>query len=447
MIKPGIPKGTRDFGPNEVYKRNYIFSVIREHFERFGYHPIETPVMENLQTLTGKYGDEGDKLLFKVLNNGDFLAKADADALAEKDSSRLVPSISRRGLRYDLTVPFARYVVMHQHEISFPFKRYQIQPVWRADRPQKGRYQEFYQCDADVIGSGALVYEAELVQLMDSIFKDLGIQVRMRINHRKILEGMIESIGAGTHLFPVITVIDKWLKVGEKGVYEQLKGIGLADEHIDQLVGLMKIRNVDHLPNDEGKMRDGVADLKNMLGYLGNIALENELVFDPSLARGLDYYTGCIFEVQAMDHAIGSVLGGGRYDNLTGFFGLPNVSGVGISFGVARIFDVMQALELFPEDITQPLQVMIMALDHDCHQFAFSMVTTLRKEGIKADLFPTPSKLKKQMKYANNMNVPFALMIGPEEMQSQSYTLRDMRSGDQDRYTIDQIIRTLHARK
>ncbi len=443
MIKPSIPKGTRDFGPQDVQKRNYIFRTIKKTFELFGYQPIETPVMENLQTLTGKYGEEGDKLLFKILNNGDYLAKADAEALAVKDSSKLTASISKRGLRYDLTVPFARYVVMHQHELSLPFKRYQIQPVWRADRPQKGRYQEFYQCDADVVGSTSLMYEAELIMMIDQVFTDLGIQVRIRINNRKILEGIAEMANCRDQLTTLTVAIDKLQKIGREKVAESLVKSGLQASQVDQVFDLIGAKSLSALSeafsaNERGQL--GTNELSQIFDLLTPQELNNELIFDATLARGLDYYTGCIFEVEALDYEMGSILGGGRYDNLTEYFGLKGISGVGISFGVARIFDVMEGLGAFPNSIQQPLILLFVALDKACHQKAFQLLHSVRSAGISSDLYPEPTKMKKQMKYANAMGVPYVVVVGSEEIERDRFQLKNMISGEQNEYTLEQII-------
>ncbi|NND09483.1 MAG: histidine--tRNA ligase [Saprospiraceae bacterium] len=446
-MKPSLPKGTRDYSPKEVYRQNYIFATIRQVFEKFGYQPIETPAMENLETLLGKYGDEGDKLLFKVLNNGDYLAKADLEALQEKDSNRLVKSISKRGLRYDLTVPFARYVVMHQHELSFPFKRYQIQPVWRADRPQKGRYQEFYQCDADVIGSDSLIYEAEYVLMIDEVFTKLGIDVEIKLNHRQVLAGIAETAGIADKMVPMTVAIDKLDKIGWTGVASELRKADIEAASIDRLQSLYSGQHgLDHISealdqSDDG--RKGVEELKRVFDYLESANLKQELKFDPTLARGLSYYTGCIFEVKSKEVSIGSILGGGRYANLTGAFGMPDMSGVGISFGVARIFDVLQELDRFPGSVDHPIKVLLIALDEDCHRYAFDLLHDLRSQEIPAHLYPEPGKLKKQMKYADATEVPFVILIGSDEMKRKSYTVKHMKSGEQWDLSFEAIIEKL----
>lgn len=444
--KPSIPKGTRDFHPEEVLKRSFIFNTIEEVFKRYGYAPIQTPSMENLNTLTGKYGEEGDRLLFKVLNNGDFLAKADDALLNAKDSNKVLHQISKRGLRYDLTVPFARYVVMNQHRINFPFKRYQIQPVWRADRPQKGRYQEFYQCDADVVGSDSLMYEAELMQIFDEVFSNLGLDVTILINNRKILAGIAELCDASDKLVGITVAIDKIHKIGKEKVSIEIAKLGVAADKIDKLFEVLDCQNLDELSRQMEGITigiEGIEELRKFHSYADQIPKKNELKFDVSLARGLGYYTGCIFEVMSNDVSIGSIAGGGRYDNLTGVFGLPNVSGVGISFGAARIFDVMEELDKYPEGIGAVLDVLLLATDAESHLKSFEFLHMLRKAGIKADLYPNPSKIQKQMKYANKMNVPKVVIIGSQELESGQLSLKDMQTGDQQKLSIDEIIKTL----
>ena len=446
-MKPSIPKGTRDFSPKEVYRQNYIFSTIREVFEKYGYQPIETPAMENLDTLLGKYGEEGDKLLFKVLNNGDYLSKADQEALRAGDSAKLVRSISKRGLRYDLTVPFARYVVTHQHELTFPFKRYQIQPVWRADRPQKGRYQEFYQCDADVIGSDSLLYEAEYILMIDEVFTRLGLEVEIRLNNRKILEGIAEVAGISEKMMAMTIAIDKLDKIGWSGVAKELERSAVGQDAIERL------KLIYEGLHDWEKMAStlaasnigclGIEELSKVKEYLKTATLRQKLKFDPTLARGLSYYTGCIFEVTSKEVKIGSILGGGRYANLTGSFGMPGMSGVGISFGVARIFDVMQMLDRFPTEIDQPQKALFLALDDECHRFAFALLHDLRKHGISASLYPQPTKLKKQMKYADATGVPFVILVGSEEMKKKRYTVKHMPTGKQLDLSIEEIAEKL----
>ncbi|NUQ23268.1 MAG: histidine--tRNA ligase [Saprospiraceae bacterium] len=433
MPPPSIPKGTRDFTPEQVNRRNYIFDTIRKVFVAFGYQPIETPAMENLSTLTGKYGDEGDKLLFKILNNGDFLDKADADALAARDSYRLAPSIAKRGLRYDLTVPFARFVVMYQHEITFPFKRYQIQPVWRADRPQKGRYQEFYQCDVDVVGSDSLYYEAELVQIYDSVFHKLGLPVAIKLNNRKVLSGIAEVAGIADRFVDMTVAIDKLDKIGIEGVRNEMLGRGIDATSVAIIEDILQLTTLDALKTRLAASETGakgVEELETVFDYLSLAPVHNEVRFDVTLARGLSYYTGCIFEVAAKGAQMGSIGGGGRYDNLTGVFGLKGVSGVGVSFGAERIYDVMLELGLFPDDAAAGLQVLFVAFDEATHRYAFQALSQLRAAGINADLYPKPVKLAKQMEYANKRNVPYVVVVGSEEMAQGKYTLKDMRLGD-----------------
>lgn len=446
MSKPSIPKGTRDFGPEEVIKRNYIFDTIRSVFTKYAYQPIETPTMENLSTLTGKYGEEGDKLLFKVLNNGDFLSKANPTALAEKDSSKLVSSISKRGLRYDLTVPFARFVVMHQHEISFPFKRYQIQRVWRADRPQKGRYQEFYQCDVDVVGSDSLMYEAELTQIYDEVFAALKIPVEIKLNNRKVLAGIAEVAGIAEQFVDMTVAIDKLDKIGMDGVKNELAKREISAEAIAKIETILKISELAELKLQLATSETGtkgVEELEQVFAYLSANDLENEVHFDVTLARGLNYYTGCIFEVKAKNVQMGSIGGGGRYDDLTGIFGLKNVSGVGVSFGAERIYDVMEELALFPATASDSLQLLFVAFDNPSHAYAYRCLGQVRKAGISADLYPEPAKLKKQMKYANDRKTPYVVLIGGNEMETGLLTLKNMASGEQSSAALDAIIAQL----
>lgn len=445
-MKPGIPKGTRDFNPEQVIKRSYIFDVIKSVFQRFGYQPIETPSMENLSTLTGKYGEEGDKLLFKVLNNGDFLAKANSEALEAKDSVKLAPSIAKRGMRYDLTVPFARYVVMHQNEINFPFKRYQIQPVWRADRPQKGRYQEFYQCDVDVVGSNSLMFEAEYVQIIDQVFAQLGMNVVIKINNRKILAGVASVFGIENHFIDFTVAIDKLDKIGADKVCEELQQKGIEEGAIGGIKKLLVNPDFEHIKELIGEDpigSKGIQELQMVFDYLKDINIRNNLEVDITLARGLNYYTGCIFEVKSKDFEIGSLCGGGRYDDLTGNFGLKGVSGVGISFGAARIFDVMEGMDLFPDMEDAVLKVILIAIDQDTHQYAFEALNKIRNAGINSELYPSPVKLKKQMKYANDRNIPFAILIGSEEIESNQLILKNMSNRDQVALSLEEIISKL----
>ncbi len=447
-MKPSIPKGTRDFTPGQVYKRSYIFDTIRSVFVRFGYQPIETPVMENLSTLTGKYGEEGDRLLFKVLNNGDYLAEADEQALKERDSRRLTPSIARRGLRYDLTVPFARFVVMHLNEIPIPFKRYQIQPVWRGDRPARGRYHEFYQCDVDVVGSDALVYEAELVQIYDEVFTRLGLPVVIKINHRKILAGIGEVAGVPDLMTEMTVAIDKLDKIGKEGVREEMIARGIPAHAVERIEKILEVPDLDALGlqlqgNPTGEA--GIRELLSVFAYLEGNPLSQALKFDVALARGLNYYTGCIFEVQAANAQMGSLGGGGRYDNLTGVFGLDGFSGVGISFGAERIYDVMEELQLFPAGTSGALKVLFVAFDLPTHRYAFKCLGEVRAAGIAAEIYPEPVKLKKQLKYANDRDIPYVVLVGETEMQQGTLALKDMASGEQISLSVDALIQKLSA--
>ena len=441
MSKPSIPKGTRDFLPSEVAKRDFIFGTIKQVFKKYGYQGIETPVMESLSTLTGKYGEEGDKLLFKVLNNGDYLSKADQEALENKDSKRLLPSISKRGLRYDLTVPFARFVVMHQNDIQFPFKRYAIQPVWRADRPQKGRYQEFYQCDVDVVGSASLMYEAELIKISDEVFSLLGIAVDIKVNNRKILEGIAET--AGVNNFEAFTVaIDKLDKMSSEKVLEEMTKAGISKDSGERALSMLTLKTLKELESEIGESEVGalgINELKQLHFYLDPVGLNNKLSLDTSLARGLSYYTGCIIEVKALDVQMGSVLGGGRYDDLTANFGLKGVSGVGISFGAERIYDVMEELNLFPEKEVGKTMAIFLAFDATSHQYAFVQAMKLRAAGISIDVYPEPAKFKKQMKYAGNGNYHYAVIIGDKEMNTQEFTIKDLTTGDQKSASFDEM--------
>lgn len=436
-MKPAIPKGTRDFLPDQVQKRKYIFSVIESVFKNYGYLPIETPAMENLSTLTGKYGEEGDRLLFKILNNGDFLSGADMQAIEACDSNKLLPSISKRGLRYDLTVPFARFVVMNLNDIQLPFKRYQIQQVWRGDRPQKGRYQEFYQCDVDVVGSTSLMYEAELVQIYASVFRKFGLKVNILINNRKILYGLAESAGITDKFMEMTIAIDKLDKIGPDGVINEMMQRGITQQQSVQVLDLLKITNLKDLKlayNHLDQGLKGIEEIETVMSYLNNDI--PELSFDISLARGLNYYTGCIFEVKVDAAAypgltMGSIGGGGRYDNLTEVFGLSGVSGVGISFGAERIYDVLQELNLFPSEVKKDIDILFLALDDQSHQYAFGIATELRDSGIPCDVYPEPAKMKKQMTYANARNVPFVAIIGETERTSGKISIKNMSTGEQ----------------
>ena len=437
--KPSTPKGTRDFSPVEMARRNYIFDTIRTVFGLFGYHQIETPAMENLSTLMGKYGEEGDKLLFKILNSGDFLRDADATALAEKDSIRTISRISEKGLRYDLTVPFARYVVQHRDEIQFPFKRFQIQPVWRADRPQKGRYREFYQCDADVVGSDSLLNEVELLQMIDMVFDRLGIRVAIKLNNRKVLAGIAEMIGAPDKLVDITVAIDKLDKIGIDKVNEELADRGLSAEAVRALQPIFHFSgDIDSrlsalrelLAGIETGLK-GVDELQTVVKYTRLTGLKAELDLDVSLARGLNYYTGTIIEVKALDTPMGSISGGGRYDNLTGVFGLSGVSGVGVSFGADRIYDVMSALDLFPAAATRATQVIFANFGEAEAEQAMKIIKDLRTNGISAELYPQNAKMKKQIGYADACGAPYFAMIGESELADGVVTLKNMATGEQ----------------
>ena len=446
MQKPSIPEGTRDFGPEQVRKRTYIFDTIRSVFVKFGFQPLETPAMENLSTLTGKYGDEGDKLLFKILNNGDYLKEANADALNNRDSNKLISSIAKRGLRYDLTVPFARYVVMNRGTLSFPFKRYQIQPVWRADRPQRGRYREFFQCDADVIGSDSLLYEAELTQIYDEAFAKLGVPVLIKINNRKVLYGIAEAAGIPDQFMDMTVAIDKLDKIGIQGVRDELAGRGISAEAIvtiEKILGTSDLATLGAIFSSSPTGQKGVEELARVFHLLKNTGLNNEVQFDITLARGLSYYTGCIFEVAAKNFKMGSIGGGGRYADLTGVFGVPGLSGVGISFGADRIYDVMEGLGLFPETLTESVQVMLASFDEPSFEYAFECISVLRKAGIAAELYPEPGKLKKQFEYAAKRNIPFVAIVGETEMQTGTLMLKDQKSGEQTALPVAGVVEKL----
>ena len=448
-MKPSIAKGTRDFLPSQVIKRNYIFNIIKTVFETYGYVPIETPSFELLSTLTGKYGEEGDRLLFKILNNGDFLSKADEEVLCKKESKKLVPQISKRGLRYDLTVPFARFVVMHENELTFPFKRYQIQPVWRADRPQKGRYQEFYQCDVDAIGSDSLMYEAELVKIYDDVFAKLKIPVEIRINNRKVLEDMSAAIGVKDKFMDITIAIDKLDKIGMEGVEKELMKRGLNAKAIDSIKGYLEIDSIGGLTEwfeHQNIESVGLKELKTVFNYLYLIPLHNHIRYDATLARGLNYYTGCIFEVKASDAEIGSLGGGGRYDELTEVFDRKGMSGVGVSFGAERIFDVMQEKNMFPEDLEHTLDVLFVTFDNYTHKEAFKLASKLRYANIKTDIYPTPAKMKKQMKYADSIGVPYVAILGGNELEKRVVSLRNMITGEQKEVEWDELINVLREK-
>ena len=449
--KPSIPKGTRDFSPIEMAKRNYIFNTIKEVFLLYGFQQIETPAMENLSTLMGKYGEEGDKLLFKMLNSGDYLKNAPAEMLEQHDYIHLIPKISEKGLRYDLTVPFARYVVMHRNDIQFPFKRYQIQPVWRADRPQKGRYREFYQCDADVVGSDSLMNEIELVGMIDEVFKRFGINVIIKINNRKVLSGIAEVIGAPDKIVDITVAIDKIDKIGLENVNAELLEKGLSQNAVDALQPLLTLSGSNEeklatlstlLASSEVGMK-GVEELRYVLTNSEAQQPKGVVELDVSLARGLNYYTGTIIEVKAKDVAIGSITGGGRYDNLTGVFGMPGTSGVGISFGADRIYDVLNTLELYPKDTLASTKVLFVNFGEKEGALSLQYVMKLRANGIPAEIYPDSTKIKKQMSYANDKNVAYVAMVGETEMANGTIALKCMETGEQENLTIDEVISKL----
>ena len=459
--KPAIPKGTRDFSPQVVVKRNYIFSTIRKTFEKFGYQPLETPAMENLSVLTGKYGDEGDQLIFKILNSGDFLSKT-TTADIESGSKSLVRKISEKALRYDLTVPFARYVVMNRNEVSFPFKRYQIQPVWRADRPQRGRYREFYQCDADVVGTTSLLCEAEIVLMIDEVLTNLGINdFTIKINNRKVLTGIAEAIGYKDRVGEICVAIDKLDKIGAEEVLNELGNKNFEKSSLDKLQQIISdqltinnltakplLSNLDAFTNhftssEEGQK--GIQELKEVVDYLENLnkSALTRLKFDPTLARGLSYYTGCIFEVKVNNVLMGSISGGGRYDNLTGMFGLPDVSGVGFSFGVDRIYDVLEELQLFPANSQTVTQVLLLNFDKESEKHCLPLLQQLRQAGIASELYPEGAKIKKQMTYADQKKIPYVLLIGSEEIANGQVQLKNMATGEQQALSIEEVIARL----
>ncbi|HKK76396.1 MAG TPA: histidine--tRNA ligase [Saprospiraceae bacterium] len=445
-MKPRTLKGTRDFGPEVVVRRNYIFDTIKAVFVKYGYQPIETPAMEYLDTLTGKYGEEGDRLLFKILNNGEFLKKADPEALRQKDEAAVLPKISKRGLRYDLTVPFARFVVLHQNDLVFPFKRYQIQPVWRADRPQANRYQEFFQCDVDVVGSDSLVYEAELVQIYDEAFADLNLEVIIKINNRKVLAGIAEAAGIPDQFMDMTIAIDKIDKIGIDGVRKEMQKKDIPDTAIDKIESILQVKTLDELkPHfaDSPTGQEGIKELEQFHLYFDHYQPKNTVAFDIALARGLNYYTGCIFEVKAKGADVGSIGGGGRYADLTSVFGMKNMPGVGVSFGADRIYDAMEALDAFPDSFAGDLQLLFVALDEQTHPFAYQQLLKVREAGINADIYPEPAKMKKQMKYADDRNVPYVIIIGSNEMQSGELSFKDMASGEQVQLPIEKIIEKL----
>lgn len=448
MQKPGIPKGTRDFSPEEMAKRNYIFDTIKSVFKLYGFQQIETPAMENLSTLMGKYGDEGDKLLFKILNSGDFLQTANAEALAEKNSVKLINSISEKGLRYDLTVPFARYVVQHNGELTMPFKRYQIQPVWRADRPQKGRYREFYQCDADVVGSDSLLNEAELVQIVDEVFARFGVNVTLKVNNRKILSGIAEIVGELDRLTDITVAIDKLDKIGLDNVNAELREKGVSAEAVEKLqpIILLSGSNEEKLATLKNVLAEsetglkGIEEIETILGLLSSANLRLTLEIDLTLARGLNYYTGAIFEVKANDVEMGSISGGGRYDNLTGVFGLQGLSGVGISFGADRIYDVLNQLDLYPKETVNATKILFVCFGDAEIAYSMPLVKEVRNAGIPAEIYPTPAKVKKQLGYADSKNIKYVAIVGSDEMEQKKVTLKNMETGEQEMLAVSDVI-------
>jgi histidyl-tRNA synthetase len=449
--KPSIPKGTRDFSPAEMVRRNYIFNTIKDVFRLYGFQPIETPAMENLSTLMGKYGEEGDKLLFKILNSGDFISKVPQDMLDEKNSNKLTTKLSEKGLRYDLTVPFARYVVQYRSEISFPFKRYQIQPVWRADRPQKGRYREFYQCDVDVIGSNSLLNEVELVQIIDDVFKRLQINTVVKINNRKILAGIAEAIGEAERIIDITVAIDKLDKIGLEKVNDEMHAKGISEEAVDKLQPILKLEGstqekldqIEKVIGETGVGAKGIAEMRTMFAYLENIDLQTEVELDLTLARGLNYYTGAIFEVKSKDVQIGSICGGGRYDDLTGIFGMPDVSGVGVSFGAERIYDVLVAQDAFPAESLETTKVLFVNFGEKEEAYCLPVLAQLRKAGINAEIFPESAKMKKQMTYANRKQIAFVVLAGDNEIETQKFTLKNMETGEQQLVSTEELINIL----
>ena len=451
--KPSIPKGTRDFSPMEMAKRNYIFDTIRSVYQLYGFQQIETPAMETLGTLMGKYGEEGDKLLFKVLNSGDFLNKVSDEELQERNALHLAAKLCEKGLRYDLTVPFARYVVMHREELQLPFKRYQMQPVWRADRPQKGRYREFWQFDGDIVGSDSLLNEVELMQIIDNVFARFGVRVQIKINNRKILTGIAEVIGAADKIVDITVAIDKLDKIGLDNVNAELREDGLSEEQIEKLQPIItleganeeKLNTIAEVLKDSEIGLKGIEETRYILNMLSGNSLKNELQLDLTLARGLNYYTGAIFEVKALDVQIGSITGGGRYDNLTGIFGMPGISGVGISFGVDRIFDVLNALDAYPQDAVVGTQLLFINFGEKETAYCLPAVARAREAGIRTEIYPDSSKMKKQMSYANAKQIPFVALAGENEMSAGKLTLKNMLSGDQQLLTAEELINVVKS--
>lgn len=446
-MKPNIPKGTRDFGPQEMARRNYIFQTIREVYALYGFEQIETPAMETLSTLMGKYGEEGDKLLFKIQNSGDYFRALTDEELLSRDAARLASKFCEKGLRYDLTVPFARYVVQHREELTLPFKRYQIQPVWRADRPQHGRYREFYQCDADVVGSSSLLCEVELMQIIDTVFQRLGVRVSIHINNRKILAGLSEIIGQADKLTDITVAIDKLDKIGLEGVNAELREDGLPEEAIQRLQPIISLSgtNAEKLATMRTALAEsengqkGLDEVEFILGTLGH-SLHNEIQLDLTLARGLNYYTGAIFEVKALDVEMGSITGGGRYDNLTGIFGMPGLSGVGISFGADRIYDVLCQLDLYPAQAASGTRLLFVNFGSAEALFCLELLRQIRAEGIHAEIYPDAAKMKKQMSYANAKHIPFVALVGEAELAERKVTLRNMATGEQQLLSVEQLL-------
>ena len=446
--KPSIPKGTRDFGAIEMARRNYIFNTIREVYSLYGFRQIETPAMENLSTLMGKYGEEGDKLLFKILNSGDFRGKVTPEEFTEKSAAALASAFCEKGLRYDLTVPFARYVVQHREELQMPVKRYQIQPVWRADRPQKGRYREFYQCDADIVGSDSLLNEVELMQIVDEVFTRFGIRVAIKINNRKILSGIAEVLGAADKIVDITVAIDKLDKIGTEKVNEELRAAGLSEEAVEKLQPILNLSgtNTEKLEVMRSVLAEseiglkGIEEVAFVMNLLEGASLNNVLELDLTLARGLNYYTGCIFEVKALDVEIGSITGGGRYDNLTGIFGLPGLSGVGISFGADRIYDVLTRLDLYPSATQSGARLLFLNFGEQEAAHCLRLAVATRRAGIATEVYPDAVKMKKQMSYANTLQVPFVALVGASEMEAQRISLKDMTTGEQTSLTLEEVI-------
>ena len=452
MQKPSIPKGTRDFTPPEMANRNYIFNTIKDVFRLYGFQQIETPAMENLSTLMGKYGEEGDKLLFKILNSGDFLNGLTEQEISDRNSLKLTTKISEKGLRYDLTVPFARFVVQNRDKISFPFKRYQIQPVWRADRPQKGRYREFYQCDVDVVGSDSLLNELELIQIVDEVYRRLKINVVIKINNRKILSGIAEIIGEADKIVDITVAIDKMDKIGLEKVNEEIASKGISENAIAKLQPILKLNGSNSeklnilksvLSQSEVGLK-GVSELETIFGFCDMMQVQTKIELDLTLARGLNYYTGAIFEVKALDVEIGSITGGGRYDNLTGVFGMEGVSGVGISFGADRIYDVLNTLNLYPETSTENTQILFVSFGDKELIYALPWLSVLRNKGINAEIYPEPAKMKKQMTYADNKAIPYVAIVGETEMNENKVMLKNMKSGDQILVSVDELLQILN---